>query len=593
MNGETPGPRRGLCEAHVLWAIFLLALAIRLALNADPAARLLRIPRAPRMDSCVYDTLATNLLRGYGFGLEPPDASYVPLFPLYVAAVYFFFGHSYLALAVANAVVSSLGCVFTYLLGRDLVSRRVGALAALLAIGGWRALQFVPRILTETPTLTLATFAAWWLVRTRRQPTPRRQAVLGALSGLLLLLRAQMLGFVAVAGLLAAAAEAGWRRRLRALVLGACAAALVLSPWWVRNWLVLGDFVPLSRQAGGYLAATVLPGSRDGLPHLPGDPNTTEAALLREADSRLEGLSESERAQLGYQRLAAFVREQPLLYLKFIGFRLLAMCDLLPFDYFTTHFTWKWVAKRTLYFGILALAFAGMAFDPPGRRRAAGCLALVAGYLLPLAMLGGADSRYLLPVEPLLWVPAARMLEVVVERMGRRDLLARLFGALDAAPPASAPSRPAWLAGTLLVGLFLAAARIGVGTNHARIRIPPPAAQRLLDRPCTHEPHAYSASGPRVEFRATLSDRPALPEEVPAEAYANDPTYPPEAFRDRFWLAYSRRESEHGPATVTRYVCLAGVRLPDDLREDEVVRIRGCVLAHTNADWIQAHDVTR
>lgn len=602
--GAVAPPR--LRESHLLWGILLLALGVRLLLNLDPVATMLRIYRTPFMDSAAYDIVATNILQGRAFGLAQPDAHLMPLFFYYVAAVYYCFGHSYLALSIANGVVSAVGCLFTYLLGRDLFSRRAGLVAAGLQVFWIKHLRLVPQVLTEPLMIAAVTLAAWWLWRTWQEPSWRRQAVLGVVLGLLLLMRAQAGGFVAAAAILAAAAEPTWGRRARAALLVAAVMTLVLAPWWIRNWLRFGAFIPLSLQAGQVMGWTNTPESKDGLFHPPGDPDEREVALLTRLQGEVARMDPIEAAHAGYRRTLAFVWDHPVTYLKFAAYRLLATFDLLPLGYFSNYITWTTIAKRVATWAFLLLVCVGLLAGRAGAGRAVWLLALVAGFVAPITLVTTNDPRALFPVEPLLLLLGARAAWWLAALRGPGGRVARWAVILEGAAPAAGPARSAWLAGVAGTVVVLAVARVGYGAAGERMRIAPAVgAVRLFDRPCRH-PRPDPAlgdntgkpwpGGDRAEIRVYLSSRPAVPREIDPGSLAGDASFPPLAFADRFYLAY--RPAGGGGAAypcagIPVCISLSGAQVPPDLREEDEVWVDGCLLSQTSRVWIQANEVRR
>ena len=70
-------------------------------------------PLAPTLDAREYETLARNLLNVGKFSLEPtapyhPDALRTPLYPLFIAVIYFFLGHNPLIVAIVQVLISMI-----------------------------------------------------------------------------------------------------------------------------------------------------------------------------------------------------------------------------------------------------------------------------------------------------------------------------------------------------------------------------------------------------------------------------------------------------------------------------------------------------
>jgi hypothetical protein len=196
-----------------------------------------------------------------------PSAHVAPLFPLFIAGIYHVFGDGSagsraLALAEAGAIILQIALL-------PMVSRALGAgtavglVAALFAIVGAREMPETEGNYTAV-LLMLATLLACRYVRLLDSPNHERSTSSGAvpmgsqlgvasLSGLLwgaILLTTPAAATVWVAWLALAAwqsRKAGWHQTwLPALLLP----LLVILPWNVRNYLVLGGFVPVRSNFG-------------------------------------------------------------------------------------------------------------------------------------------------------------------------------------------------------------------------------------------------------------------------------------------------------------------------------------------------------
>ena len=103
-------------------------------------------------DSVRYDNIAWNLVQGKGFSLEPGTPAFLigPAYPTFLAFIYSIFGHSYSAVLIVQALLSTLTCFMIYLLGKKIVNQKVGLLAALVT-GIYPAnIITVSMIMTET-----------------------------------------------------------------------------------------------------------------------------------------------------------------------------------------------------------------------------------------------------------------------------------------------------------------------------------------------------------------------------------------------------------------------------------------------------------
>lgn len=198
--------------------------------------------------------IAAHLLAGEGYSLHrftgdpEPSANQEPLYPLLLAAFFRWAPAPYVSLLAFQVIV----WLTVSLVMARLAHRCLGAPAAAtaLAVGLWPplvyyVLSYHPLWLRAT-VLILALAAA---LRYRDQPTRRRAIELGGILGLASLARTT---FLALPLLMVPWSLRRWRSSL-SLTHGALmllVAFLVLSPWLLRNRIVLGAWIPGTTTSG-------------------------------------------------------------------------------------------------------------------------------------------------------------------------------------------------------------------------------------------------------------------------------------------------------------------------------------------------------
>lgn len=205
--------------------------------------------------------IARNLQSGQGlvFGLYHSANSEIayryaaarpPVYPLVVALL--FWGGSGFVLAVFQAAAGGGTAVCSYLLGRELFSQKValvaGALTALYPYYVWH-----DTALQETGLFTfLVAIGVLALVRARTRTSLVWVGVAGVALGLAVLTRATVAPFVALCPVWAAVfVGVEWRRRFSAAGLLGATVLLVVGPWMIRNFVVVGR--PVVTSLTGYL----------------------------------------------------------------------------------------------------------------------------------------------------------------------------------------------------------------------------------------------------------------------------------------------------------------------------------------------------
>lgn len=231
-----------------------------------------------------------------------PDGLRTPLYPVLVATVYTLAGQRPAAVAVAQALLEGFTTLIVGALAGALLGRRAGAVAAALYALTPVQWRYTAALLTEIPLAFLLAVALWLLTRLvhaagakqngQQNRLRQKEGPTGHLPGLGSALQTDQLpaarwrrtppGSLAALGCGTAAGLAGlckpnvaglavilaltafWslreepRRALAAAAAIVFAAAAVLSPWAVRNWVVFGRPF-LSNASLGYVARVAAP----------------------------------------------------------------------------------------------------------------------------------------------------------------------------------------------------------------------------------------------------------------------------------------------------------------------------------------------
>ena len=221
----------------------------------------------PAGDESRYTVPAINMLAGHGFSVdtsEPysPSEHVVPLYPLFVSAVYAGFGENNSAVRIAQGALDVLTCLLVAFIAFNLApasSSRLAAIISLVIYGcfSWFTVHWTRYVLAEILALFFTTLAiAVSVLAVRRSRW--LWLLVGAICGLALLTRADSVLLVS-AFVLFLIYRILRRRRyaIVSLLLFCLAIPVVLGPWIVRNWLTLGNFQPLASEygfaRGGYM----------------------------------------------------------------------------------------------------------------------------------------------------------------------------------------------------------------------------------------------------------------------------------------------------------------------------------------------------
>lgn len=223
------------------------------------------LDRAPQGDSQSYLTLAKSLRAGDGFSIVEPflgittHALFPPLYPALLAGWSTVFGLSPPSILASGTLVDLATAAMMILMASRLGNAGAGRGAAWLYLVWPSALFSAPLAQKESLcALLILIIATAWISDGR--PLVMRTAIIGVAAGLLALTQPGEAPLAALIGLVLMH-RMGFVRVLRTGVLAAGVACIVLSPWWIRNWLVFGAFVPLTTSSGISLWIGNNPGS--------------------------------------------------------------------------------------------------------------------------------------------------------------------------------------------------------------------------------------------------------------------------------------------------------------------------------------------
>ncbi|MFL6750150.1 MAG: hypothetical protein ACJ8E9_03730 [Sphingomicrobium sp.] len=236
------------------WILGLLALAILLRLFA----LMLAWGIEPTGDPQNYLRLAHNLLAGNGLSLPRtavgPElvstALFPPGLPLALAAVGLVAPLNAATLFLLNNLIDCTAALLLARLARLLGAPQV-AVPAALAYLLWPSIALMsPLAYKEGLVVALLLGTTLCLFEQARRPGFLWALGSGLSAGALLLTQPALATLLPILFLAAASAFAGWRRWLQVSLVAAAAALLAMLPWWVRNALVFGQFIPLTTSGG-------------------------------------------------------------------------------------------------------------------------------------------------------------------------------------------------------------------------------------------------------------------------------------------------------------------------------------------------------
>jgi len=243
----------------ILFAIFIFALFLRLyaVFNYEAADRPLV------SDAKAYDVLAVNFMSGEGFsmhteGVRIPTSKRGPVYPLFLAGIYFVFGHTYDAVRVIQALLGALLCVIIFFIAHGVYSnKRIAFIASFIVaiykpfISGFHYYGGPAFILSEYFYMFILSLSILFLIVFIKKEDKRIGILADILIGLTILTRAEFVlyPFILVFYLFYAA-RFSLRDAIKRYFIIYLFIALTMAPWIIRNYVVHKEFVPFTTLGG-------------------------------------------------------------------------------------------------------------------------------------------------------------------------------------------------------------------------------------------------------------------------------------------------------------------------------------------------------
>lgn len=186
-----------------------------------------------------------------------PTVFITPVYPLFLALVFRFFGYGYIGLQVVRILQAILSCItiaVVFLTAKYLFNRKAAFISAFVVAFYIPNIVTTGFILTETLfTLLLCTLVYLSLIFCEK-PNVSKFALLGFLWGITTLCRPTIAfypAFLFVHFMLNRKVKIYELLKL-GLVMTMCF-SVIITPWWIRNYLEYSDFIPLAASGGNPL----------------------------------------------------------------------------------------------------------------------------------------------------------------------------------------------------------------------------------------------------------------------------------------------------------------------------------------------------
>ncbi len=287
-----------------------------------------RIPAGERFffgDSLSYEVLAQHLSHGEDYAYGDAYVARTPGYPLLLMPIYWFADQppTYV-LRLVGIVCGTLAIWLAAWVARMLFDPLAGVLAALLVALYPGAIAMSVFILSEAPFVPLMLLNLGWLIVALQAENGSRRmkyaALAGLAFGLAILMRPSWLMFPLFAAPIGLLFYEHRKQQLATYGTAAAVAVIVLSPWWVRNYMVVGKFVPTTLQVGSSLYDGISP-MATGASDMSYVPGFKRALAEKEAgiEGPLPGTFESRLDDSMKQASLGWARENPVKVIQLAG----------------------------------------------------------------------------------------------------------------------------------------------------------------------------------------------------------------------------------------------------------------------------------
>ncbi len=237
-------------KKYLLW-IFLLALVLRIVY-------VLEIQGAPFVEHLFSDP---EIYDGWGWKLATEGGWFgsrvffmAPIYPVFLGIVYLFVGHSAFTVLILQSLISSMTVIAIYLIGRELFSKQIGIIAALIASVYAVFIFYAGNILSETLQTFVYSILIYAIVKFDSFDKKYDWFGFGMLVGVAALFRGNILLFVAavviwmlINYLRRRELKKNIRTSLLFFILGL---AVPILPATMNNYFASNDFVLLTSNGG-------------------------------------------------------------------------------------------------------------------------------------------------------------------------------------------------------------------------------------------------------------------------------------------------------------------------------------------------------
>lgn len=238
-----------------------LTLLFALALAARVAFVLTLEDRHYYYDTVHYDKAAKAIIAGQGFGegyefsqFFRKEYALTPLYPVFLAAIYFVCGPSFLAVRLVESILGALLCLLVYKIGRRVFNETAGLWAGYAAAVFPHLIFLCGLLYVENLFTLLLALGLWFCLRWYDERRTAHIVLASLMFALACLGRPVVFAFYPFFALwMIFIAPGANRPKIQALATALITTVVALAPWTVRNYVIFGKITPVSAAAEKYL----------------------------------------------------------------------------------------------------------------------------------------------------------------------------------------------------------------------------------------------------------------------------------------------------------------------------------------------------
>ena len=212
-------------------------------------------------DTVHYDKAAKAIIAGQGFGegyefsqFFRKEYALTPLYPIFLAAVYFVCGPSFVAVRLVEAILGALLCLLICKIGQRIFGQTAGLWAGYFSALFPHLIFLCGLLYVENLFTLLLALGIWFCLRWHDERRPAHALLAGLSFGLACLGRPVVFAFYPLlAWWMLFIVPGAMSPKIRAAAGVALVTVLTLTPWTIRNYLIFGKITPVSAAAEKYL----------------------------------------------------------------------------------------------------------------------------------------------------------------------------------------------------------------------------------------------------------------------------------------------------------------------------------------------------